>query len=151
MWNPVPPNGDLRLLSDQELKITPVVGKPGRAVWDLGAVQGGIAGASPTKVVYTVRAQQQMHDRLGWNGENFLKFFSVLRPEHYEGSRWCYAPKGSTPHASDVYRMGFDRFKGVENVNFTPWAYVKFAMVGKDFDVLALFSAHPEGQYEGYE
>lgn len=146
IWEPTPPNGDLKQLSDQELKISAGKGIH-RAVWNLNEIQQSLNRAPPLTVVYSTSAQQSMSDSLGWNGSDVCKFICQLTRGHYEGSRWCYAPKGNTPYAADVYRMGYSRVQGKENQKLSPWTYVKFSIIGPNLDKLLIFSAHPEGQF----
>ncbi|WP_372828552.1 hypothetical protein [Polaromonas sp.] len=148
VWEPVPPNGNLQLLTNQERKISTGVGVQ-KAVWNLDEIQHSLSREPPLTVVYSTSAQQSMSDTLGWNGSDMCKFICQLTRGRYEGSRWCYAPKGSTPHAADVYRMGYSRVQGRENQRLSPWTYVKFSVVGSNLDKLFIFSAHPEGQFEG--
>lgn len=146
VWEPTPPNGNLEQLTDQELKIVADLGIQ-RAIWDLNAIQLSLAREPSLTVAYSTRAQESMSDSLNWNDADVRKFISLLTKGRYEGSRWCYAPKHNTPHAADVYRMGFSRFQGVENQRLSPWTYLKFSMIGPNLDRLYIFSAHPEGQF----
>lgn len=145
-WKPIPPNGNLQQLSDQELRITLTTGAK-KSVWNISAIQAGLSNVPPLKVIYSTSAQQSITNLLNWNDSDMRKFLSLLTPGRYDGSSWCYEPKGSTPHAADIYRMGFGRIQGVENQRLLPWAYVKFAMVGPNLDRIFIFSAHPEGQF----
>ena len=145
-WKPIPPNENLQQLSDQELRITLTTGVK-KSVWNISAIQAGLSNVPPLKVSYSTSAQQSMTNLLNWNDSDMRKFLSLLTPGHYDGSSWCYAPKGNTPHAADIYRMGFSRTQGVENQRLLPWAYVKFAVVGPNLDRIFIFSAHPEGQF----
>ena len=146
VWEPTPPVGSLQHLSDQERKIVDGFGIQ-RAVWDLNAIQLSLAREPTLTIVYSTSAQESMSDSLKWDDADMRKFIGQLTKGRYEGSQWCYAPKGNTPHAADVYCMGFNRFQGIENQQLTPWAYVKFSMVGPNLDRLYVLSAHPEGQY----
>jgi hypothetical protein len=146
VWEPIPPIGNLQHLTDQELKIVDGAGVP-RAVWDLNAIQLSLNRDPALKIVYSTSALESMSDSLKWDDADMRKFIGQLTKGRYEGSRWCYAPKGNTPHAADVYCMGFSRFQGVENQKLTPWIYLKFSIVGPNLDRLYIFSAHPDGQY----
>jgi hypothetical protein len=146
VWEPTPPKENLQLLSDQELKIFI---KPGlqQAVWNLSAIQQSLRSDPPMKVVYSTRVEEQMSNELKWDSSDARKFICELTRGRYEGSSWCYVPQGNTPYAADVYRMGYNRFQGKENQRHEPWTYIKFAMIGRDYQTLYIFSAHPEGQF----
>ncbi len=146
VWEPTPPNGNLQHLSDQERKIVDGSGIQ-RAVWCLNAIQQSLVHEPALKVVYSDGLQESMSNTLKWDYADVCKFIGQLTKGRYEGSQWCYAPKGNTPLAADVYRMGFSRFQGVENQQLTPWIYLKFSMVGPNLNKLYVFSAHPEGQF----
>lgn len=148
VWEPTPPNRNLQHLTDQELRIF-ADGGGRRSVWNLTAIQEGLSRDPPIKVIYSTTVQQSLSDSLGWDSNDLRNFIGQLTKGRYDGSRWCYAPKGNTPHAADAYIMGFSRFQGVENQHLTPWTYVKFTLVGPNLDTLYIFSAHPEGQFEG--
>lgn len=148
VWTPSPPTDNLRDLADGERRIL-FDGRFSRAVWDLEAIQASLKSDPPLKIFHTVNSQWSMKELLKWNGEEFKVFLGCLSKSRYIGSQWCYAPKGNSPHACDVYVMGFNRLKGIENPLYTPWAYVKFGFIGPNYTTLAVFSAHPEGQYQG--
>lgn len=146
VWQPVPPSEDLRSLSDSERKIF-FDGRVSRALWNLKSMQAALVGDPPLKVLFTLRAQEQMLEQLAWSGKDARAFLAALTPMSYSGSEWCYSPGHSIPHACDTYVMGFNRHTGKENPHFQPWVYVKFGFIGPEFKKLAVFSAHPEGQY----
>lgn len=151
VWQPVPPNDDLGLLTDAERRIL-YEGKYCRAVWSLQAIQTSLSSEAPLTVIATTKAHQEMLERLSWSlNTHGRQFLAALSKGRYQWSEWCYTPKGHTPHACDVYVMGFNRHTGEENQQLQPWVYAKFGFIGPAFNKLAFFSAHPEGQYTEYD
>lgn len=146
VWIPETPTADLRTLQDAELKITS--NGVAKTVWNLAAIQSALSAPMPLPVLFSAKCAVEMKEKLNWGSADAIQYLKVLSPGRYEGSSWCYAPKGCTPHAADKYIMGFNRFTGLEAQAFSPWIFVKFAMVGPDLNKLFMFSAHPEGQFE---
>lgn len=136
--------GDLRALSDRERKITDA-GR-NRAVWSLERIQAALAKEPPLRVIFSMKAQAEMTEQLGWKAESAIAFLNALSRGRYNGSEWCYLPKATTPCACDSYVMGFNRFTGLENQQCDPWVYFKFGLIGANKEKVAVFSAHPAGQ-----
>jgi hypothetical protein len=147
VWAPQPPSVDLKLLNDHERKIFFGPTDTKRAVWDLGALQIALSAAVPIKVSYTEKAQAEMKDKLNWSHGDAISFLKQLSTGRFNGSEWCYTPNGKTAYACDSYVMGYSRVKGIEAQALMPWVYVKFTVTGPNLDRIAVFSAHPEGQY----
>lgn len=147
VWTPPTPTVDLRTLTDAELKITSN-GKS-KAIWNLSSIQQALSASQPMVVRFSEKCQLEMKEKLNWGPTDAVQYLKSLGPGRYQGSSWCYAPKGTTPHAADKYVMGFNRFTGAEAQALSPWIFVKFTMIGPNLDKLFLFSAHPEGQFDG--
>src|SRR5687768_14730129 len=139
VWQPTQPIEDLRNLSDFERRIS-FQGPASRAVWNLDAIQAALAATPPLAVIATPKAQTEMLEKLSWSGKDALGYLRCLTRGRYAGSQWCYAPKGNTAYACDVYLMGYDRHAALENQQLQPWAYVKFGFIGPAFTKLAFFS-----------
>lgn len=147
-WTPELPKENLRDLSDSERRIYYAPGQLA-AVWDLASIQRALDDVLPLKVIATEKAQWEMKEKLSWGAKDMRLFLRALSRGRYSHSEWCYAPKGDTPHACDIYLMGYSRTTGEENQYFQPWIYAKFGFIGPAYEKLAYFSAHPEGEYKG--
>lgn len=119
--------------------------------WQLAAIQADLL----IKVLdweLTTKAEEELFE-LGWDDEDLDAFVQTLHagPCKPTASQWCLEPKLDPPpeiedricRLADVYIMGFQRFKKVEQPGAHPKIYFKFTITEAPHRML-IYSIHLE-------
>lgn len=137
LWHPSRPALPLEQCSDKERYIS-------ATCWNLQAVQQALT-TDRLNLTISTGASATMSQELHWGPNDVRSFMQCLHKGRYEGSEWCLPSNHknkNAAYAADVYVMGFNRFKCIENQKIAPWTYLKFSIINDNKNILIL-SAHP--------